>query len=597
MLAKKSRMKKTVLLASLVSILFSGCERKSTLSTQSVQSKPSQNIPPAQALPITDPNWELPEEKQKELWDIEHFVFIFSKKILKPLADAVHASDIAAVKLFFRNDFRGSVVDSRQRKRSKLDHGIFTQVMNPAASEADLDAFLKWIFEERALLTEEVKMSIRIKDMRRMQHENDLVVYNGTIQWTLSGKTATGKLRDTIWIFAVEILIDPESSLENKRVLRRLDLVSEQQNASDGPLFVDVTQKAGLPEKTFHNNWEKQHFPHHRNYTGGIFAADYNDDGWVDLLVTDIKTGLVLYRGTEEGQFHEVTEKAGLDVANGVFKGRVRVVAWADLDNDVDLDLVAPPFVFENRDGTFLMSPMRLQAENLWGVVPADYDRDGRLDLYLTYADSKRVNSSKVQPFIKAENDGSPNVLLRNLGNLRFEDVTAQAGVSGGARISFAAAWFDANHDNWPDLYVVNDFSDNVFFINQKNGTFVDATVTAGLADQGTSMGLGVGDYNGDGQPDLYVSNMFSGAGHRVLANAGSKWYTPKVFEALMGANRGNTLYENVGKGRFQVVKSDIINRVGWAYAGLFLDIDNNGWEDLYAPAGYISATRGEADQ
>ena len=184
--------------------------------------------------------------------------------------------------------------------------------------------------------------------------------------------------------------------------------------------------------------------------------------------MTDIKTGLVLYRGTEEGQFHEVTEKAGLDVANGVFKGRVRVVAWADLDNDVDLDLVAPPFVFENRDGTFLMSPMRLQAENLWGVVPADYDRDGRLDLYLTYADSKRVNSSKVQPFIKAENDGSPNVLLRNLGNLRFEDVTAQAGVSGGARISFAAAWFDANHDNWPDLYVVNDFSDNVFFINQK---------------------------------------------------------------------------------------------------------------------------------
>jgi hypothetical protein len=154
-------------------------------------------------------------------------------------------------------------------------------------------------------------------------------------------------------------------------------------------------------------------------------------------------------------------------------------------------------------------------------------------------------------------------------------------------RWSYAAAFNDVNLDGRPDLYVANDFGENALFVNQGTG-FVDQAETRGVLDPGNGMGADFGDYDNDGLLDLVVTNMSSTAGNRILGRLfPSASPQENVLKKLAS---GNSLFRNRGDGTYQDVTAAAGGLTAqWAWGGGFVDFDNDGWQDLYFPNGFIS--------
>src|SRR4029078_9809277 len=148
------------------------------------------------------------------------------------------------------------------------------------------------------------------------------------------------------------------------------------------------------------------------------------------------------------------------------------------------------------------------------GIIPADSDRDGKLDLYVTRTARPRTGAWAEG----TSSDSEGNLLFRNLGDWKFQNVTRASGTWGGGRSTFTAAWLDANNDGWPDLYVGNEFGDGQLLVNNGDGTFTGRAMADRASDFGT-MGLAAGDVDNDGNIDVYSANMYSKAGTRVIGN------------------------------------------------------------------------------
>src|SRR5262249_31727839 len=169
-------------------------------------------------------------------------------------------------------------------------------------------------------------------------------------------------------------------------------------------------------------------------------------------------------------------------------------------------------------------------------------------------------------------------------------------GALGGHPSTFTAAWLDANNDGWPDLYVPNEFGDGGLLVNQHDGTFSEHP-PADRPPHFGSMGLARGDVDNDRHIDISSPNMASKAGTRVIGNLAPDAYPPAVLEKMRRFVAGSQLHLNKGGLKFdQVGKSMQVAGVGWAYGACLADLDNDGWLDLYATAGFISRDRDEPD-
>src|SRR5262249_27493613 len=133
------------------------------------------------------------------------------------------------------------------------------------------------------------------------------------------------------------------------------------------------------------------------------------------------------------------------------------------------------------------------------------------------------------------------NQLWRNLGHWKFEDVTGASSTDGGNRSSFTAVWLDANNDGWPDLVVPNEVGNGALLINQKDGTFREHLLGEGPTDFGT-MGAVAGDFDNDGSIDLYLANMYSKAGKRVISNLKPGTYSDETMAKLHRLVAGSQL-------------------------------------------------------
>src|SRR5262249_16487133 len=161
------------------------------------------------------------------------------------------------------------------------------------------------------------------------------------------------------------------------------------------------------------------------------------------------------------------------------------------------------------------------------------------------------------------------------MGNWQFEDVTAASGTAGGDRSTFSAVWLDANNDGWPDLYVPNEFGPGVLLVNQGNGTFREQLLVGGPSDFG-SMGVTAGDIDKDGHIDLYVANMYSKAGSRVIGNLAPGTYPPDLMATLRSFVAGSQLHRNRGQLQFEQLGPKYqVAAVGWAYGPALVDLDN----------------------
>lgn len=334
------------------------------------------------------------------------------------------------------------------------------------------------------------------------------------------------------------------------------------------------------------------------NFMGhhGIAVGDVNGDGLEDLYVA-MGTGLPnkLLIQNRDGTVTESAAGAGVDWLDDT-KGALLV----DTDNDGDQDLLCamgPAIVLCKNDGRGRFGPfVRMRAATpaaFYSLAAADYDLDGDVDIYGCRYVKVRYGVSAPLPFHDA-NNGPPNHLLRNDGGDRFTDVTAQVGLNvHNARFSVAAGWGDYDGDGDPDLYVANDFGRNNLYRND-GGRFVDVAAPAGAEDQAAGMGVSWSDYDLDGDLDLYVSNMFSAAGRRIA-------YQPRFQQTAAQQTRqqvqrhslGNTLLANAGDGTFRDVSDSAGVRVGrWAWGARFADLNNDGLEDLVVPNGFLTNER-----
>lgn len=325
----------------------------------------------------------------------------------------------------------------------------------------------------------------------------------------------------------------------------------------------------------------------------GIAVGDANGDGLEDLYVA-MGTGLPnkLFLRRADGTLHDAAERAGVawldDTKGGLF---------ADLDNDGDQDLlsaIGPTIVLGKNDGQGRFERfVRMRAPTaapFYSLSVADYDLDGDLDIYGARYVEVLYGLSVPVPFHDAVN-GPTNHLLRNDGNDRFTDVTLQSGLgTNNTRFSLAGVWADYDDDGDPDLYVTNDFGRNNLYRND-GGRFADVAAAAGAEDQAAGMGASWADYDLDGDLDLHVTNMFSAAGNRV---ARQPRFQPGIAapqrEQIRRHSVGNTLLANQGDGTFRDVSDEAGIRMGrWAWGAKFADLDNDGYEDLVVPNGFLT--------
>lgn len=322
----------------------------------------------------------------------------------------------------------------------------------------------------------------------------------------------------------------------------------------------------------------------------GAAAADFNQDGSIDLFVTAPARNF-LYLNDGKGRFTDNSEGAGVKLlATGV------APLVFDYDNDGDSDVfisnVGAQVLLENRfvpDGYLAFRDVSQEsgvasAQAIgFSAIAGDVNNDGRQDIYVT--SYNRYGQITPDSWFRATN-GTPNLLFINQGNGAFKEEAKRWGVDD-KRWSYAAAFADVNTDGRVDLYVANDFGEKAMFIN-RGDKFTDEAKERGVLDPGNGMGVSFGDYNNDGLLDVHASNMSSTAGNRILArlfpNQSAKDNVLKKLAA------GNNLFENQGDGKFKDVTSEVGGfGGGWAWGGGFIDFDNDGWEDIYTPNGFIS--------
>jgi len=391
---------------------------------------------------------------------------------------------------------------------------------------------------------------------------------------------------------------------------RRWEAGEETVSVAHGPTFIDVTHQALSGTESY-----TKQMLHGSDYwrtvldgacgidvygNNGVAAGDFDDDGFDDLYVCQ-PAGLPnrLYRNRGDGTFEDVTEKSGVGVLDNT-----ACALFADFENKGCQDLLvvcgSGPLLFLNQgNGTFSIKRDAFRFERspqgtFTHAAVADYDRDGRLDVYFClYAYYLGLDQYHYPvPYFDSRN-GPANFLLRNEGNATFVDRTEAAGLNAeNDRYSFACAWGDYAGNGLPDLCVANDFGRSNLYRNNGDGTFTAVSGEARVDDVGAGMSACWSDFDNDGNQDIYVANMWSAAGQRVSQQQRFHEKAPQDIRALYRKHaRGNALYRNHGNGRFQNVSQQAGVDMGrWSWSSDFWDFDHDGYPDLYVANGYISA-------
>jgi hypothetical protein len=367
-------------------------------------------------------------------------------------------------------------------------------------------------------------------------------------------------------------------------------------NNSIGATFVDIGRTAGLNAKTIYGGEHKNKYL--LETTGcGVAFYDYDTDGWLDIFLVNgwrlegFQSGEEptshLFKNNRDGTFTDVTVKAGL-----VHHGWGQGVCIGDYDNDGHDDLFVSYFgknvlYHNNGDGTFTDVTDKAGVGGngkRWntGCAFVDYDRDGKLDLFVAnYIDLdlatapvpesgpclyKGVMVACGPPGLK----GGKNILFHNNGDGTFTDVSESSGIlSANGTYGLGVLTGDFDNDGWPDIYVANDSAPSALYHNKKDGKFEDIAIEAGcaLSPDGkpqAGMGVSAADYDLDGNLDIVKTN-FAGDTPSLYRNVGGANFEDTTFAAGLGAH---TQY------------------LGWGCG--FFDFDNDGWADILICNGHV---------
>ncbi|HSB13162.1 MAG TPA: CRTAC1 family protein, partial [Bryobacteraceae bacterium] len=372
-------------------------------------------------------------------------------------------------------------------------------------------------------------------------------------------------------------------------------------SGAPAPRFADVTAEAGLASFVAFSGTRTSQLP--EDMGSGLAWGDFDNDGFDDLFLVSAGGALnlppeaharsELYRNLGNGTFSRVTDFPDLRILG-------MGAAWADCNNDGWLDLVVSGYdtllLFRNEHGRFIRDGRFPNPKGFWtGVSWGDYDRDGWPDLYVCgYVQYKpqpgtggltrqfglevpyTLNPSSFEP--------ARNLLFHNVHG-SFTEVAAKLGVDNPDGRSLSALWQDFDDDGWPDLYVANDISESKLFLNRK-GTFVDAGKQAWVSEYRGSMGLAAGDWDGDGDDDLFISHWVA-QGYALYNSLLRDQSRAKVPESEQQPQlHFMDVAETYGIGNIS------LRYIGWGAE--FVDFDSDGWLDLAVANGSTFETQGQ---
>ena len=377
------------------------------------------------------------------------------------------------------------------------------------------------------------------------------------------------------------------------------------QSSNPPVIFKDVTETAGV---NFVHSAGVRSSVLPEDVGSGAAFADYNNDGHIDLYVvnnpgplhakvTDASPGNVLYRNNGDGTFTDVTEEAGVG-DRGYGMGCV----FGDYDNDGDLDLYVTNYgqnvlYRNNGDGTFTdLTEKAGVGDTRWGTgaVFGDYDNDGDLDLYVPnyiehdldkLAEAQKTSMQYGQSVPRKLNPHSfepqDNVLYRNNGDGTFTVVTAELSVESPGGRSLQAIFTDFDLDGDLELYVANDLSPNFLYRNNGDGTFTDVSDASWAADFRGSMGLATGDYDDDGDLDLFMSHWIE----QENALYSNMWKEEETIGGKFSKAGELQPIHLVDESYGASLGEESLKYVGWG-TDLF-DYDNDGDLDIFVANGH----------
>jgi hypothetical protein len=353
--------------------------------------------------------------------------------------------------------------------------------------------------------------------------------------------------------------------------------------------FRDVATEFGITAPNFYGGQRVK--KHILEMTGnGVALFDYNNDGKLDVLlingarVDGTSRPSVLYKNLGSGKFVDATREAALATT-----GWAQGVCAGDFDNDGFTDLLITRYgsnlLLKNENGRFRALPFPPTPESFnTGCAFLDYDRDGRLDIFVSnyvsfsLAQVRRALTADPCHWLGVDVFCGPrgfttgaNHLFHNEGNGRFRDVSAGAGIRlTGLHYGLGATSADFDDDGWPDIYVACDSTPSILYRNNHDGTFTDVAVAAGVAYGGNGeeqggMGVAAADYDNDGKIDILRTNFID--------------------------ETTTTLYRNLGEGFFsdQTIAAGLaVNTRYVAWGAQFVDIDQDGYKDLIVANGHI---------
>jgi hypothetical protein len=554
---------------------------------------------------VRNDDLKLEEKERKYLWDTEHYSTLMRKHGFGPIVEPLKSRQDFLLASVMAKGFVGQVPKGNSGIKRNLGEASASRwaITPEELKKVGADGFKEWLRKELSVFSDAPKLKLHLMTFAPMKRDMVAGKWEGRVKLHAWGKGISGGPEELTLYMDWELDFPNEKNLKAGGWLHECHVAIRKHASSNKPLMRNVADEVGLPISKLHDNWN--HGPDKTNTnTGGVFACDFNRDGITDMLVTDKVPGPMpsslrhyFLKGTRDGRMVDVTAEVGLGNTH------IAVACFVDLDGDGWVDLVnGQGRIFQNVKGqhfkeiktNLVEAGDLLNHRNGAGITCVDYNRDGKMDLYIFRSDVNRLKGTWVDGKI---GPGAANQLLRNLGNWRFEDVTAATGTNGGLRSTFTSVWLNADNDNWPDLYVINEYGNGVLLTNQGRGKqFKKMELTDSAADFG-SMGLAAGDFDNDGNIDIYVASMYSKSGSRVIGNLRPDAYDSTTMQKLKRMVAGSQLYRNLGGTKFAPVgkKMDVV-AVGWAYGPALTDLDNDGFLDIHATTGFISRTRDKPD-
>lgn len=589
---------------------------------------PSENCPPPGepcVLTLEEPGaskflgqWKKTDDPRSDGWDTEVFndqagaqLYALGKLILHPkhsdlkaltalITEDFSADPLAPEKLttVFQDDnfiVERETAEPSQSSRFKGASGLLTaleKMSGPFAETRDLRFKFKLFFIEKSADT------IVSTQYFALSGETDHGAMEQNATWKITWRPAQGTQPPLMQKIEVE-------SFEQVSLLHR-----------GGKMFVDVTASA-LGQNPSYQQQILRGLPQHLRSmedvqsfaifgTPGLVVGDINNDGLDDVYLCQ-EEGLPnrLYLHQSDGSVTDVSSGSKTDWLQSS-----RSALLIDFDNDADQDLavaVQSAVVFAENDGQghFNIRTIVPVNDDTMSMAATDFDNDGDVDVYVTaYNPNQRLEADATNDiggsFVYHDaNNGPGNSLLRNDSSSAqswlFTDVTKEVGLNvNNRRFSLAVAWEDYDNDGDMDLYVANDYGRDNLYRNELYPSgkpwFSDVSESAAIENSAGGMSITWGDYNRDGLMDLYLSGMWSSAGNRITFQDEFKSDDPQVKQRLQKFARGNALYLNQGDGSFaDSSKTAGVEMGRWAWGSQFVDLNNDGWEDLVVANGFLS--------